>query len=1259
MSDTRHTGSLDDPFEATNNPTRPDRDLASNSEVGGSLLGATEDDSSTIRTHQSPPYISANSGTSGDRPMANRSPISPSPGRPGPSELHPGAGLNTQTSEVRNLPVVVPATSNTLTSLSSPPTVQFSSLEGRIPAEQIHSLRVFMSHHALQNQKLRLTDDHLGNLNSEVRELREHAGSLTRRIDRAMSDNARFLVESESQISELARMFDTPFEQHTAPAENRRPSVIDANGSLVQLSTAPILQPTTVPPPIRAVDDSASQHQGAPQIPTGGLHGRTLSPRPTRSVSSRSSLPPQQPGESIDQYEARYDANIRRVTHTQDSWARGYGMQNRTEGTAHSRNPDSGMGSTHAALPGPPHRDVRLDTMGYRERIPQATQNPVDGPLFDSISRPPNPYAGISAPPIGTSAYRVTQGPVTNGLWSNDHYHYVVLLGRVTQLVNHKVGEPFEVPPGFKQPKLHEPSKYAGSHSHDDFMDWLSEFLNWLRGHYICGPATDPVRIVYLGLFITGTASDWFLTEIDNPARHYEPPLTFANCVCLLHKRFVRTATANEAAVKYNAVRYSTTEGVEGLFYRLDRAAERMIERPNDYDFRRRLFNLLPKWLHDKLKDRNQIPEYCTLEDIRENAKQLEENALRVYEGVGDSNTPAVRTAAPRDTRTANRPTRPSAVSRATPDTSGVDRTGNGRSAPTPRPRDARDTGATRNRDRLPRDTSKLNCFGCGKLGHISSDPTCENYDANKARLHMQHEVAEDDLAEEPALEGEERGDDVDDDVYSWGGSQYDPEEADEVLEGPEVARVAAMYTVRVAAMRVIDEDALDEAHNGDTDSDGENMPPLQDCSDSEDEDNSVPNGGRAPTILRTDRGSRLIVDYRSSEGLTLSQVPLGERYSVHSFEYLTLNPPSRTYPAGSAQAVESEWARGSLTDWDNGPHIDTNQWASPRCAAPYIRYTGEGTTDPSEHLPTPSTTRPVSQSVWMDTQERIMEFAEVEHLDQYNRCISQLVECFACGNRCRPTVFQRLARLPLGPHPATYLTTFICHFAGRSRIPTVTTLEPQVQYYDEDYPGSDDDIEGGAEDYGDPDSYVDDGDESYGPLGEYSSSLYAMRAEQSSNIRRPAPPTGAITRPLHSQATISLMVTINGHQALALFDSGSTTDSITPEFGFTSRTRQFKLDEQVTLQLGCVGSRSKIVYGAVAPVSIVGISEEMYFDIVNIDKYDAILGTPFLQRHGILLDFKRSGVLAKGEFFKSFSLADELAFLAKKGGGEHDEDTS
>ena len=39
----------------------------------------------------------------------------------------------------------------------------------------------------------------------------------------------------------------------------------------------------------------------------------------------------------------------------------------------------------------------------------------------------------------------------------------------------------------------------------------------------------------------------------------------------------------------------------------------------------------------------------------------------------------------------------------------------------------------------------------------------------------------------------------------------------------------------------------------------------------------------------------------------------------------------------------------------------------------------------------------------------------------------------------------------------------------------------------------------------------------------------------------------------------------------------------------------------------------------------------EEYFDIANVEHYDAILGTPFLRKMGIVLDFRSPGIARIG----------------------------
>ena len=63
-------------------------------------------------------------------------------------------------------------------------------------------------------------------------------------------------------------------------------------------------------------------------------------------------------------------------------------------------------------------------------------------------------------------------------------------------------------------------------------------------------------------------------------------------------------------------------------------------------------------------------------------------------------------------------------------------------------------------------------------------------------------------------------------------------------------------------------------------------------------------------------------------------------------------------------------------------------------------------------------------------------------------------------------------------------------------------------------------------------------------------------------------------------------------------------------------------LDKPIGIQLAVTGSKSVINYGANATIKYKGKESKEYFDIINIDYYDAILGTPFLRKHKVIIDF-------------------------------------
>ena len=114
-------------------------------------------------------------------------------------------------------------------------------------------------------------------------------------------------------------------------------------------------------------------------------------------------------------------------------------------------------------------------------------------------------------------------------------------------------------------------------------------------------------------------------------------------------------------------------------------------------------------------------------------------------------------------------------------------------------------------------------------------------------------------------------------------------------------------------------------------------------------------------------------------------------------------------------------------------------------------------------------------------------------------------------------------------------------------------------------------------------------------------------------------------SRPLRKRnenQPISVFWEIGGVKAHCLIDSGCEGTMLSPDFIRAAKITTFPLEKPIGIQLAVTGSKSVINYGANATIKIDEETSKEYFDVVNIDYYDAILGTPFLRKYGVLIDF-------------------------------------
>ena len=78
----------------------------------------------------------------------------------------------------------------------------------------------------------------------------------------------------------------------------------------------------------------------------------------------------------------------------------------------------------------------------------------------------------------------------------------------------------------------------------------------------------------------------------------------------------------------------------------------------------------------------------------------------------------------------------------------------------------------------------------------------------------------------------------------------------------------------------------------------------------------------------------------------------------------------------------------------------------------------------------------------------------------------------------------------------------------------------------------------------------------------------------------------------------------------------------ISPNFIRVAKIEPFSLDKPIGIQLALTGSKSVINYGTNVTIKYEGEELKEYFNIINIDYYDAILGTPSLRKHEVVIDF-------------------------------------
>jgi len=132
---------------------------------------------------------------------------------------------------------------------------------------------------------------------------------------------------------------------------------------------------------------------------------------------------------------------------------------------------------------------------------------------------------------------------------------------------------------------------------------------------------------------------------------------------------------------------------------------------------------------------------------------------------------------------------------------------------------------------------------------------------------------------------------------------------------------------------------------------------------------------------------------------------------------------------------------------------------------------------------------------------------------------------------------------------------------------------------------------------------------------------LYLARPTQSSRfsaIWRNAVVTRDFKRTIPKP--IVIVIHVNGQPACALIDTGSLADFVSLTLVEQLRLERVMLEKPLTIQLAVQGSHSKVNFGVRVRFQYQGTDYKRYFNVINLQNYDMILGTPFLYQHWVLV---------------------------------------
>jgi hypothetical protein len=143
-------------------------------------------------------------------------------------------------------------------------------------------------------------------------------------------------------------------------------------------------------------------------------------------------------------------------------------------------------------------------------------------------------------------------------------------------------------------------------------------------------------------------------------------------------------------------------------------------------------------------------------------------------------------------------------------------------------------------------------------------------------------------------------------------------------------------------------------------------------------------------------------------------------------------------------------------------------------------------------------------------------------------------------------------------------------------------------------------------------------------------------------NIKNPKDPTSSQIR--RRGRCLTAIVNVNGVDAFMCWDTGSELDAISPDFIRATGLPPKAKEKPIKIRLGTKGSSSMTSYEVNATLNFGQTKLRQNLDVVNLDRWDVILGATFCDEHDVKLDFGKRTVRFGDTLIHALSKDEEAA---------------